>query len=131
MDLKQTEELISKIKDKFNTRQWEYIVSVNPAFIKYANQETQSAHAEDEEYIRFLNGDAKKKYVSMQVDKISDNIAELDQMDIDVQVEYVKKHPYMLNYLSDEILINVLKYDIELIKYVNFSISKNKEDKTQ
>ena len=131
IDLKQTEEMISKIKDKLSTRQWEFIINVNPIFIKYADQETQNAHSNDEKYIRFLSGDAKKKYISDQVDKISKNISELDKMDIDIQVEYVKRHPYMLNYLSDEILTNVLKYDVELIKYVNLSLSKNKEDKTQ
>ena len=37
-DLKQTENLIKSIKDKFNDRQWEYIIEVNPIFIKYASQ---------------------------------------------------------------------------------------------
>ena len=52
-------------------------------------------------------------------------------MDVDVQREYVKEHPYMINFLSESVLINVLKYDSELLKYANFSLNKNKEDKTQ
>ena len=130
-DLKKTEELLNKIKDKITDRQWEYVIEVNPSFIKYASEEVQNKYSDDERYTSYLSGSARNKYISSQVEKIKSDISLLDNMDVDVQREYVKEHPYMINFLSESVLINVLKYDSELLKYANFSLNKNKEDKTQ
>ncbi len=130
-DLKQTEELIEKEKDKFTDRQWEYIIEVNPIFIKYASQEIQKKYSEDEKYVTYLSGEARKEYTLKQVDKIREDISLLDTVSVDIQREYIKEYPYMINYLKDETLIEILKYDIELIKYVNLSTFKNRDDKTQ
>ena len=130
-DFKKTEEIINQIKDKLNDRQWEYVIEVNPSFIKYASQNVQNAHAEEDEYISFLSGSARNKYIDNQASLINDDFSRIEQMDIDVQVKYIKEHPYMINYLSVEVLSNVLKYDTNLMKYTNFNINKNKEDKTQ
>ncbi len=130
-DLKQTEKLIDSVKDRFNDRQWEYIVEVNPIFIKYASNEIQNKYIEDEKYIPFLSGEAKDKYIDKQVDKIKSNIELFDSSNIEVQKSYIEKYPYMINYINDTSLINLLKYDIELVKYVNLSLLKNQTDKTQ
>ena len=126
-DLKQTEEIIEKIKDKFTDRQWEFIVDVNPRFIKYASQNIQNAHSEEEEYSLYLNGEARDKYIDKQVDKIKEDVTLLDTMSVEVQKEYITSSPYMINYLKVETLIELLKYDIDLIKYVNLS-SESDED---
>lgn len=130
-DLKQTELLIEKEKDKFNERQWEFILEVNPIFIKYANQEIQKKYSLDERYVSFLSGKAREEYISNQMDKIKEDINILYTMSIDVQREYINKYPYMINYIKDDALTEILKYDIELIKYVNLSTFKNRDDKTQ
>ena len=131
IDLKQTEDVINLVKDKFNDRQWEFIIDVNPMFIKYASQNVQQAHSTDEKFISFLSGEARNTFINTQIEKLSEDITLLDTMDADVQAKYVREHPYMINYLSIETLINVLKYDSNLIRYVNLNINKNKEDKTQ
>ena len=47
-DLKATEALIDKIKDKLTDRQWEFVIVVNPIFIKYASQSIQNKYDENE-----------------------------------------------------------------------------------
>ena len=130
-DLKQTEEVIEKNKDKFTDKQWEFIIEVNPIFIKYAPEEIQNQNIDDEKYSPYLSGVAREKYLKKQLDKIKENISLLDTANIEVQKEYINEYPYMINYLKEETLINLLKYDIDLIKYVNLSIFKNENDKTQ
>ena len=130
-DLKQTENLIKSIKDKFNDRQWEYIIEVNPIFIKYASQNIQKSKSEDEKYAMYLSGEAREKYIDLQLEKIEENLDLFKDADIDIQKEYVKKRPYIMNYLSPDIITKLLKYDINLIKNVNLSLSKNKNDQTQ
>ena len=131
INLKQTETLIDRVKDKFNDRQWEYIIEVNPIFIKYASQKIQNSHSEEEKFIPYLSGEAKDKYALKQVERIKEDFSLFETSSIDVQTEYIRKYPYMINYWEDETLIEILKYDIELIKYVNLSGNKNKVDKTQ
>lgn len=130
-DLKETEKIIEKEKDKFTDRQWEFIIEVNPIFIKYANQEIQKKYSDNEKYVTYLSGEARKKYILSQVELVEENFESINDMSVDVKVEYIKKYPYMINYLNDEVLTEILKYDIELIKYVNLSTFKNKDDKTQ
>ena len=130
-DLKKTEDVINRIKDKLTDRQWEFVIEVNPVFIKYASETIQNKFSEDERFVSYLSGNARNKYIESQVDKLKEDISLLDTMDVDIQREYVKKHPYMINYLSEEVLVNVLKYDPDLLRYTNFSLNKNKEDKTQ
>ena len=130
-DIKETEELISKVKDKLVDRQWEYIVEVNPIFIQYASQEIQNKYSDDEKYAMYLSGEAKDKFVEKQLEKVKDDIGLLNTLSVDLQKEYILKYPYMINYLSDDILIELLKYDIELVRYVNLSLLRNEGDKTQ
>ncbi len=130
-DLKQTEDIIKSIKDKLIDKQWEFVIEVNPSFIKYASEAVQKEHSTDEKYISYLSGSARNNYIDVQVDKINEDLSLLDEMDPDVQARYIKDNTYLINYLSIETLINVLKYDSNLIRYVNFNINKNKEDKTQ
>lgn len=130
-DIKQTEDLINKIKDKLVDRQWEFIIESNPIFIKYASQEIQKKYSEDERYVMYLNGEARQEYIAKQLEKVKEDISLLGTLNIDLQREYIYKYPYMINYLSDEILIELLKYDIELIKFVNLSLLRNEEDRTQ
>ena len=131
LNLKKTELLIESIKGKLTDRQWEYIIEVNPSFIKYASQAIQTKHSEDEKYVIYLNGAAKDKYAIKQVEKIRADFSLFETSTVDIQTEYIRKYPYMINYLADSVLIEILKYDIELIKYVNLSGNKNKDDKTQ
>ena len=130
-DLKQTEKLLDNIKKKLTDRQWEYIIEVEPSFIKYASQSVQEEHSEEEKYVLYLSGEARTKYINKQVNKIKENNDLFDSASIDVQREFIEECPYMINYLKDEALINLLKYDIDLIRYVNLSILKNDTDKTQ
>ena len=130
-DLKKTEELLNKIKDKLADKQWEFIIDVRPSFIKYAPQTVQDLHSKEEQYVNYLNGDARGKYVSHQSELIEDDFSKIKDVDPDVQAKYIKDHPYMMNYLDIETMINVLNYDSDLIKYANFNIRKNKEDMTQ
>ena len=130
-DLKKTEELLEKIKPKLTDRQWEYIIGVKSSLIKYAPPSVQSAHSEEEEFIKYLSGDARNKYVSLQAELIESDFSKINEMDADIQVKYIKDHPYMMNYLDIETMVNVLNYDNDLIKYANFNIRKDKEDMTQ
>jgi len=130
-DLKQTEDIIKSNKDKFIEKQWDFIIEDNPSFIKYAPESIQNEHSTEEKYISYLSGSARDSYIDSQIDKINEDISLLDEMDADVQAKYVKENTYIINYLSIETLIKVLKYDSNLIRYVNFNINKNSEDKTQ
>lgn len=130
-DIKETEKVIDSIKDKINDKQWEYILEVNPIFIKYASQNVQNAHADDEIFNKYINGEARDNFIEKQIEKIKEDISLLYTMSIDVQKEYVHKYPFMINYLDEKTLIELLKYDIELIKYVNMPALKNDTDKTQ
>jgi hypothetical protein len=98
-DLKETENIINKIKDKLTDRQWEYIIEVNPIFIKYASQTIQNKYAEDEKYSLYTNGEARKSYIYKQIDRIKDDINILDTMPIDVQKEFIISYPFMINYI--------------------------------
>ena len=120
-DIKQTQNVIEKIKDKLTDKQWEYILEVDPIFIKYANQNIQNRYTDKEEFITYLNGEAREKYINNQIDKLKNDFTIFNTMNIDIQKEYIKRYPYMINYINDEELIKLLKYDIELIKYVNLS----------
>ncbi len=130
-DLKQTESIIASLKDKFIDRQWEYIIEVNPLFIKYASQNIQKEKADDEKFVMYLNGEARDKYIDSQLEKIEVDLNLLKEADVDIQREYIKKRPYIINYLDSNIISNVLKYDINLIKYLNLSLPNNKENNTQ
>ena len=130
-DIKETENLIDSIKDKLVDRQWEFIIEVNPIFIKYAPSSIQDKYLDDEKYVMYLNGTAREKYISKQLEKVKEDITLLDTLSIDLQKEYINRYPYMINYLNDEVLVELLKYDIELIKYVNLTMLRNEVDKTQ
>ena len=128
IDVKETENIISKIKDDLTDRQWEYIIVVYPMFIKYASQDIQNKYAEDEKYNKFINGEAREKFIKKQMELIKEDISLLDTVPIDVQVEYIKKYPYMINSLSKETLIKILQYDLNLIRYLNISSLKSSYD---
>ena len=130
-DLKQTEDIISNNKDKFDDKQWEEIIEVNPIFIKYASEDIQNKYIDDDKYSPYLSGIARERYLDKQLEKIKNNISLFKNANIEVQKEYINNYPYMINYLEEETLIELLKYDIDLIKYVNLSIFKNENDKTQ
>ena len=130
-DLKQTEAIIEAQKDKFIDKQWEFIIEVNPVFIKYASQNIQKERAEDEKYVMYLNGEARDKYINVQVERIEADINLLKDAEIDVQREYVKRRQYIMNYLDTDTIISLLKYDFTLIKNVNLSLSSRKSEATQ
>ncbi len=130
-DMKETEKAIETIKDKFTDKQWEYILEVNPVFIKYASQSIQNKYADDETYNKYINGEARENFVEKQIDKIKEDLSELYNVNIDVQKEFVRKYPFMINYIDEKTLIEILKYDVNLIKYVNMPSLKNDTDKTQ
>lgn len=129
-DFKETINLINKIKDKLTEKQWEYIIPVNPAFIEYAPMNIQNKYSDDEKYARYISGSARELYISKQLDKINNNLSLLNSMDIDIQKSYVMKYPSMINYIDENILINLLKYDIGLIKYVSIPSLKSTDDKS-
>ena len=130
-DLKETEKIIENVKDELTDKQWEYILEVNPIFIKYANQNIQNRYTDDEKFIPYIGGEAREKYIDNQIEKIKEDFTLFDKMPIEIQKEYIYKYPFMINYLEDDLLTELLKYDIELIKYVNLLKLKNKQDKTQ
>ena len=45
-------------------------------------------------------------------------------MPIDVQCEYIKNYPQLINSVDKDTLISLLQYDIELIKHINISKQK-------
>lgn len=130
-DLKATEELINKIKDKLNDRQWEFIIKVNPIFIKYASQTIQNKYAEDEKYNMYISGNARENFIKKQVEKIKEDFSLLNTMPVDIQKEYINNYPFMINYLDKDVLVELLKYDIDLIKYLNMTSLKSKNNLDQ
>lgn len=130
-DLKATEELINKIKDKLNDRQWEFIIKVNPIFIKYASQTIQNKYAEDEKYNMYISGNARENFIKKQVKKIKEDFSLLNTMPVDIQKEYINNYPFMINYLDKDVLVELLKYDIDLIKYLNMTFLKSKNNLDQ
>lgn len=130
-DLKATEELINKIKDKLNDRQWEFIIKVNPIFIKYASQTIQNKYAEDEKYNMYISGNARENFIKKQVEKIKEDFSLLNTMPVDIQKEYINNYPFMINYLDKDVLVELLKYDIDLIKYLNMTFLKSKNNLDQ
>ena len=127
----ETEKIIEELKDKFTDRQWEFVIKVNPKFIKYASQTIQSKYCNDEKYVGFLTGEAKNNFINSQVDKVRDDFTLFDKMDTDVKAEFIKNCPYMINTLEQDTIVEILKKDINLIKYVNLSSYKNGKDTTQ
>ena len=126
-DLKRTESLIDSIKDTLTDKQWDFILKVNPVFIKYANENVQNKYSEDEAFSLYLSGSARDKYIKKQFEKIKENTALLNEMPIDIQREYIISNPYAINIISDEVLVDLLKYDIELIKYIDLTVFNKKE----
>ena len=129
-DTKETENVIKFIKNDLSDRQWEFIIEVNPLFIKYASQTIQNKYSNDEKYNLYINSEAREIFVKGQIDKIKEDSSLLNTAPIDVQKEYIHAYPYMINYIDDNTLIELLKYDIDLIKYVNMPSLKNKDDKS-
>lgn len=129
-DFKETTNVINRIKDKLTEKQWEYIIPVNPAYIEYAPMNVQNKYSDDETYARYISGSAKKSYITKQLDKINNDLSLLKEMDIDIQKEYIVKYPSMINYIDEDIVVNLLKYDISLIKYVNISSLKSTNEKS-
>ena len=128
IDIKETENIIDKIKSDLTDRQWEYVIDACPMFIKYASQEIQNKYAEDEKFNKFINGVARDKFVKKQMELIKDDITLLSKVPIDVQAEYINKYPYMINSVEKELLVKLLQYDLNLIRYVNLSSLKNSKD---
>ena len=118
-DIKETERVINEIKDKLTDAQFEYIIKVNPVFIKYAPQTIQNQYSEDEQYAMYINGEARNTLMNKQLERVKEDISLLPSLPIDVQKEYISDNPFIINYIDNKILSEVLKYDIELIRYVN------------
>lgn len=128
-DLKQTEDIINKIKNKLTDRQWDFIIEVNPIFIKYSNQAIQNKYADNEKYSSYINGEARMSYIKKEVKKIKEDINILDTMSIDIQKEFIKSYPFMINYINEKTLIEILKYDTDLIRFVNiYDLNNNHDD---
>lgn len=129
-DFKETINVINKIKDKLTEKQWEYIIPVNPAFIMYAPMNVQNKYSDNEKYAKYISGEARKSYITKQLKKINSNLSLFNDMDIDIQKEYINTYPAMINYIDEKVLVNLLKYDINLIKYVNIASLKDENDKS-
>lgn len=130
IDSIQTDKVIEVSKDKFTPRQWEFIIDVNPSFIKYAPQEVQNKYSDDEKYSRFISGEARNKYLSTQIEKVREDINVLKDMDLDVKKEYINMFPYMINYIDEDSLIELVKDDISLIGSINIVSLRSDEDRT-
>ena len=126
-DKRMTENVIESISDKLSERQWEFILKVDPMFIKYANENIQNIYSEKEEFSKYISGNAKDNYIKKQLEKIKSDKNLLNTMDTEIQREYIISNPYIINNLDDEKIIELLKYDINLIKYLNQSKLKNNE----
>ena len=124
IDIKKTEGIIESIKDDLTDRQWEFVIEASPMLIKYASQEIQNKYASDEKYNKFINGSAREVFIKNQMEVLKDDISLISNMPIDVQCEYMKMFPHMINSVDKDSLINLLQYDIELIKYINISHMK-------
>lgn len=130
IDSTQTDKIIELTKDKFTPRQWEFIITVSPSFIKHAPQEVQNKYSNDEVYARFISGDARNKYLESKIEKVKENVSILKDMDLDVKKEYISKFPYMINYIDEDILIELVKDDISLLGSVNMISLRNNENKS-
>ena len=129
-DARETEKLISMEASKFTSKQWEFIIKAEPSLIKYAPQDVQNMYSLDEKYIKYINGEAKQKYIDEQVKKIREDNTLLNDAPIDVKCEYINRYPFMINYISSSSLIELLKYDITFIRYININLFKRDEDKS-
>lgn len=129
-DARETEKLISMESSKFTSKQWEFIIKAEPSLIKYAPQDVQNMYSLDEKYIKYINGEAKQKYIDEQVKKIREDNTLLNDASIDVKCEYINRYPFMINYISSSSLIELLKYDITFIRYININLFKRDEDKS-
>lgn len=129
-DARETEKMISEEASKFTTRQWDFIVKAEPSLIKYAPSDVQDKYSLDEKYIKYISGDAKHKYIDEQIKKIKDNNELLNEAPIDIKCEYINRYPFMINYISSSSLIELLKYDINFIRYINITSFKREEDKS-
>ena len=129
-DARETEKMISEEASKFTTRQWDFIVKAEPSLIKYAPSDVQDKYSLDEKYIKYISGDAKHKYIDEQIKKIKDNNELLNEAPIDIKCEYINRYPFMINYISSNSLIELLKYDINFIRYINITSFKREEDKS-
>ena len=118
-DVKETERVINEIKDKLTDAQWEYVIKVNPIFIKYAPQTIQNQYSEDEQYAMYINGEARNILMDKQLEKVKQDISLLPSLPIEVQTKYIEENPFIINYIDSKTLSEILKYDIELIRYVN------------
>lgn len=127
---KETEELIKEVSTKFTSKQWEYIVKAEASLIKYAPQDVQDKYSLNKDYIMYINGDAKKKYIDEEIKKIKEDNSLLNEASIDIKCEYISRYPYMINYISSQTVVELLKYDINLLKYINISSFKREEDKS-
>lgn len=129
-DARETEKMISSEASKFTSRQWEFIIKAEASLIKYAPSDVQDKYSLDEKYIKYISGDAKRKYVDEQIKKIKENNELLNDASIDIKCEYISRYPFMINYISSSSLIELLKYDISFIKYINVTAFKREEDKS-
>ena len=118
-DIKETERVISVIKDKLTDAQWEYVVKVNPVFIKYAPQTVQNLYSEDERYVMYINGEARNTLMNKQIEKVKQDFSLLPTLPMETQKEYIEENPFIINYIDNKTLSEVLKYDIELIRFIN------------
>ncbi len=126
-DVKATEDIVESMKDKLTDRQWDFILKADKSFIKYANQNVQKKYSEDEEFSKYISGDARDNYIKKQLEKLKENPSLLSSLTLDVQKEYINNNPYMINTIDEDILIELLKYNISLIRFVNIPALKNKE----
>lgn len=128
VDIKKTEGIVETIKDDLTDRQWEFVIEASPMLIKYASQEIQNKYATDERYNKYINGQAREVFIKNQMETLRDDISLISSMPIDVQCEYIKNYPQMINSVDKDTLISLLQYDIELIKHINISHLKNSTD---
>lgn len=131
IDLKETENIVTTIKDDLTDRQWEFVIEATPMFIKYAPSNVQNKFSDDEKYNLYIKGQARKDFIEKQVEKVKEDISLLNTMPVDVQADYINKYPFMINSIDDKTLIELLKYDINLVKYINMPILRNEKDRSQ
>ena len=118
-NVKRTEEIVETMKDKLNERQWDFILKVDKSFIKYANQDIQKKYSDDDEYIKYINGPVRDQYIKNQIGNIKKDPSVLASMPLDIQRQYISMYPYMLNYIDKNIMIELLKYDETMVKYLS------------
>ena len=118
-NVKRTEEIVETMKDKLNERQWDFILKVDKSFIKYANQDIQKKYSDDDEYIKYINGPVRDQYIKNQIGNIKKDPSVLASMPLDIQRQYITMYPYMLNYIDKNIMIELLKYDETMVKYLS------------